>query len=274
MSAHKVIELLDEIIAKNGDGIIVATCKFLAEKIKIATKIHFDTDILPKFSEEFTKELLERVRLPFPCCYFEINDLGAIIAQECGDPVDRIMFQAFPLTADGFTMINPKLLLGIDLQDKGISTWATDDQTIKDFEELNSLAESYGEYENERSIEKAFLVRGVFGIPLFVMYGIDVLNCSNVVTVDNPPPEALNRKRLKNGKPPVYAYKTLHIVKPQNETKGSGASCSPSGRLGPRLHLRRGHIRRIPGKQVWVSSCMVGEKSRGVVHKDYAVHAA
>ena len=274
MSAHKVIELLDEIIAKNGDGIIVATCKFLAEKIKIATKIHFDTDILPKFSEEFTKELLERVRLPFPCCYFEINDLGAIIAQECGDPVDRIMFQAFPLTADGFTMINPKLLLGIDLQDKGISTWATDDQTIKDFEELNSLAESYGEYENERSIEKAFLVRGVFGIPLFVMYGIDVLNCSNVVTVDNPPPEALNRKRLKNGKPPVYTYKTLHIVKPQNETKGSGASCSPSGRLGPRLHLRRGHIRRIPGKQVWVSSCMVGEKSRGVVHKDYAVHAA
>ncbi len=274
MSAHKVIELLDEIIAKNGDGIIVATCKFLAEKIKIATKIHFDADVLPKFSEEFTKELLERVRLPFPCCYFEINDLGAMIAQECGDPVNRIMFQAFPLTADGFTMINPKLLLGIDLQDKGISTWATDDQTIKDFEELNSLAESYGEYENERSIEEAFLVRGVFGIPLFVMYGIDVLNCSNVVTVDNPPPEALNRKRLKNGKPPVYAYKTLHIVKPQNETKGSGASCSPSGRLGPRLHLRRGHIRRIPGKQVWVSSCMVGEKSRGVVHKDYAVHAA
>ena len=274
MSAHKVIELLDEIIAKNGDGIIVATCKFLAEKIKIATKIHFDTDILPKFSEEFTKELLERVRLPFPCCYFEINDLGAIIAQECGDPVDRIMFQAFPLTADGFTMINPKLLLGIDLQDKGISTWATDDQTIKDFEELNSLAESYGEYENERSIEEAFLVRGVFGIPLFVMYGIDVLNCSNVVTVDNPPPEALNRKRLKNGKPPVYTYKTLHIVKPRNEANSSVMPCSPCGRLGPRLHLRRGHIRRLPGKQVWVSSCMVGEKSRGVVHKDYAVHAA
>lgn len=272
MSAHKVIELLDEIIAKNVDGSMVAICKFIAEKIKIATKIHFDTDILPKFSEEFTKELLGRVRLPFPCCYFEINDLGAIIAQECGDPVDRIMFQAFPLTADGFTMINPKLLLGIDLQDKGISTWATDDQTIKDFEELNSLAESYGEYENERSIEKAFLVRGVFGIPLFVMYGIDVLNCSNVVTVDNPPPEALNRKRLKNGKPPVYTYKTLHIVKPRNEANSSVMPCSPCGRLGPRLHLRRGHIRRLPGKQVWVSSCMVGEKSRGSVKKDYAVH--
>jgi len=274
MSAHKVIELLDEIIAKNVDGSMVAICKFIAEKIKIATKIHFDTDILPKFSEEFTKELLGRVRLPFPCCYFEINDVGAMIAQECGDPVTRIMFQTFPLTADGFTMMNPKLSLGIDLEFSCISTWSTDDQEINDFQELNNMAESYADDENERSIEKAFLVRGVFGIPLWVMYGIDVLNCSNVVTVDNPPPEALNRKRLKNGKPPVYTYKTLHIVKPQNETKGSGASCSPSGRLGPRLHLRRGHIRRIPGKQVWVSSCMVGEKSRGVVHKDYAVHAA
>lgn len=274
MSAHKVIELLNKIIETNTDDRMVDACKFLAEKIRLATKIHFDADILPKFSEEFTIELLGRVRLPFPLCYFEINNFGAMIAQECGNPVNRIMFQAFPLAADGFAMMNPKLSLGIDLEHKTISSWSTDDQEIKDFEELSDMANSYSKDESDESIRKLFLLRGAFCIPLWVMYGIDVLNCSNVVTVDNHPPEALNKKRLKSGKPPIYTYKTLHIVKPQNETTKSGTSCSSGARLGPRLHLRRGHIRRIPGKQVWVSSCMVGEKSRGVVHKDYAVHAA
>lgn len=274
MSAHKVIELLNEITAKNTDDEMVATCKFFAEKIRLATKIHFDTDILPEFSEEFTKELLGRVRLPFPCCYFEIDNIGAMIAQEIGDPVKRIMFQTFPLTAEGFVMTNPKMSLGIDLEYSCISTWSTDGEAINDFKELTNMSESYVDDKNEISIQKLFLVRGVFGIPLWVMYGIDVLNCSNVVTVDNHPPEALNRKRLKNGKHPIYTYKTLHIVKPQNATNKSVALCAPCARLGPRLHLRRGHIRRLIGKQVWVSSCMVGEKSRGVVHKNYSVHAA
>jgi hypothetical protein len=40
MSAHKVIELLDEIIAKNVDGSMVAICKFIAEKINKDYAVH------------------------------------------------------------------------------------------------------------------------------------------------------------------------------------------------------------------------------------------
>jgi hypothetical protein len=44
-------------------------------------------------------------------------------------------------------------------------------------------------------------------------------------------------------------------------------------RSGPREHLRRGHIRRLPdGRKTWVVCCVVGSRALGVVKKSaYAV---
>jgi hypothetical protein len=39
----------------------------------------------------------------------------------------------------------------------------------------------------------------------------------------------------------------------------------------PRVHLRRGHIRRLPGKNIWVNATIVGNSDLGVVIKDYSV---
>jgi hypothetical protein len=99
---------------------------------------------------------------------------------------------------------------------------------------------------------------------------INVLNCTNVKTIENNPPEKLQKKRKKKGKVPMFSYWTLHLDLPgektiYNESRG-GTHASP------RLHLRRGHAREYkPGKWTWVQPCMVGSKENGFIHKDYDV---
>jgi hypothetical protein len=80
-------------------------------------------------------------------------------------------------------------------------------------------------------------------------------------------PTILNQRRIATGKPPKYEWKTVYLepVKPRFEPKG-GTHASP------RLHDRRGHLRRLRnGRSVWVKPCKVGDASKGAVWHDYAV---
>jgi hypothetical protein len=99
-----------------------------------------------------------------------------------------------------------------------------------------------------------------------VTHALRMMACSNVESVDNTPSK-LKKNRVKKGKTPLFTYKTLHItdtrnIKNKNESGGVHSS--------PRAHLRRGHIRNISEKKrVWVQPCVVGDKSKGIVKKDY-----
>jgi hypothetical protein len=76
-----------------------------------------------------------------------------------------------------------------------------------------------------------------------------------------------NRRKMQQGKLPTYDWTTVWIepAKPRQESKG-GTHASP------RLHERRGHLRRLKtGKNVWVKSCKVGDASKGVIFHDYAI---
>lgn len=98
---------------------------------------------------------------------------------------------------------------------------------------------------------------------------LTALHCNNVRALENKPIQKIQEKRRKNGKKPLFSYWTLHLNLPNNTSdipKGSGNHSSP------RLHLRRGHPRQyVPGKWTWVSSCVVGNKKSGMIHKDYSV---
>ena len=97
------------------------------------------------------------------------------------------------------------------------------------------------------------------------------LSCSNSATADAPDPNpSLNAKRKSSGKTPFFSYKTLTISASESHAKGSGNGGAHSS---PRVHLRRGHIRRLTDRTVWVNSCVVGDKSKGMVVKDYQVTA-
>ena len=46
----------------------------------------------------------------------------------------------------------------------------------------------------------------------------------------------------------------------------------PLTHTSPRMHLRRGHLRQLERKVVWVRPAMINaESTRGVVHKYYGV---
>ncbi len=57
------------------------------------------------------------------------------------------------------------------------------------------------------------------------------------------------------------------IEPPKPRSEGKGAT-----HASPRLHDRRGHLRRLAsGKNVWVKSCKVGDASKGAIFHDYAI---
>lgn len=98
-----------------------------------------------------------------------------------------------------------------------------------------------------------------------------ILGCSNVDTADNPAPSALNKKRAKARKYPVLEYKTLVLKIDAQRTSGKAGGGTHAS---PRVHLRRGHVRRLEsGQRVWVQACVVGS-THGMVLKDYRVSAA
>lgn len=94
------------------------------------------------------------------------------------------------------------------------------------------------------------------------------LECSNSGTADIPASNMLNKKRIKKGKQPFFDYKVLTIDTKANSSKQKGGLSNGSTK---RVHLRRGHIRRLADKTVWVNPCVVGDKSKGMITKDYKV---
>ena len=99
-----------------------------------------------------------------------------------------------------------------------------------------------------------------------VLIFLSAIQCKNVIKKENKPDEKLQKARAKRGKKPLFSYWTLELS--DQKTK-SGATCGGT-HASPRLHLRRGHPRQFkPGEWTWVQPCVVGNKSLGMVHKDY-----
>jgi len=90
--------------------------------------------------------------------------------------------------------------------------------------------------------------------------------CENVEHEVVQQPKSLNKSRIKKGKTPFYEYRVLK-VKGHEAYSGGGEG---KKRSGVRLHMRRGHIRRLnSGGLTWVRHTIVGDKTRGVIMKDY-----
>lgn len=101
-----------------------------------------------------------------------------------------------------------------------------------------------------------------------VLSFLAALQCSNVVQTDQPAPKFINERRAKKNKLPLFSYKVLTIdTKNKAEAQKGGAGTGNT----KRVHLRRGHIRRLADRTIWVNPCVVGDKSKGMITKDYRV---
>lgn len=80
-------------------------------------------------------------------------------------------------------------------------------------------------------------------------------------------PGYTSQRLQAKGKAPLFSWNTVKIEPPKPKQEHKGGTHAT-----PRLHDRRGHMRRLAnGKTCWVRACKVGDASKGVVFKDYEV---
>lgn len=97
------------------------------------------------------------------------------------------------------------------------------------------------------------------------------LSCSNTSIEDSSekPSKVKNDLRIQKKKLPFFEFKILTIDSGKNKNRESGFNGGTHA--SPRVHLRRGHIRRLSTKNVWVNACVVGDKDKGLIEKEYVV---
>lgn len=99
---------------------------------------------------------------------------------------------------------------------------------------------------------------------------LSVYQCINIQTEILP----FGKKSAfkKRAKLPRYEYRVLKIDSSfKKKYKNQQSEIEESDkRQSPRLHTRRGHLRLLnSGNRIWVSPCIVGSFSNGVIDKDY-----
>lgn len=251
MQVHKAIELLQG-LTKEGK-LFKGLSEMLIGKLMESEKFEFDFEEFPngcKSVEEFD-EVMKNIKLPYELCYFEVPNFGSILAFHPHLKNRHIKLQIFYYnTKKQWSFLDPCDQLCIDLETGLIQSYS-EDPKVRDLYSENSK-------ENELTTH----------IINLVVRGLSVLNCSNIVTKNNLPDDKLNKKRIKNGKVPLFSYKTLHIKTDESKTSKPDQGGTHAS---PRLHLRRGHIRHLPKGNIWITDCVVGDVKKGIVLKDYKV---
>lgn len=100
---------------------------------------------------------------------------------------------------------------------------------------------------------------------------IEALSCSNVKATPLFTRQKLNKSAAKRGALPFDEY---HILTLDGHSKSTGDSKTFLDRRSPREHLRRGHIRRLENKKIWINSMVVNAGNHGKIHKSYELEAA
>ncbi len=70
----------------------------------------------------------------------------------------------------------------------------------------------------------------------------------------------------------MTASRMAKVLPLSDERREAGEGVAGGNHASPRMHLRRGHLRRLENKVIWVRPAMVNAGSNaGAVLKDYAV---
>lgn len=99
-----------------------------------------------------------------------------------------------------------------------------------------------------------------------------ISSCRNVSRVLEEPPAKLCKARTARGKLPLYASYTLSLNPAAPSADRGLAAGAATGRTVS-THLRRGHIRRLESRNVWVNSTIVAPFSPRRVDKGYHLRA-
>ena len=117
---------------------------------------------------------------------------------------------------------------------------------------------------------------------LSLEYFLMLLNCKNVHPTEVKPSEKVNKKRVKNGKLPMYTYHVLEVSSISDGKKTAGDSDKNIVGETNRLHICRGHFKQYSEQKplfgkyeglYWWQPSLRGSVQKGVVDKDYSIKA-
>jgi len=185
--------------------------------------------------------LKDLIRLPYECCWFEMACSGR-------DGIQKIV--------GALSFNRPEGNRTIFFQ-RSRGNWML--CCVADSEHINSekLCVTPAISESKNLARTVLDVIGIF---------LTALHCKNVQRTETKPSAKLQRARVKKGKQPLFSYWTLHLTGPNARGVPLGGT-----HASPRLHLRKGHPRQYAdGSAIWIDPTMVGNKSLGMVHKDYS----
>lgn len=220
----------------------------------------------------------QELRLPYPLMYVEMYPSGGLLLRQ-DNGSKTIYGYPFMNYKNGGWNVLTIMEIRIDTITRKMHGIVGEVPTLTDRQKkllYNTYRATISAEQHEKITNQVSFYVGV------LRYMLDVLNCNNVGLEDNHPEKKIAKKRAKLGREPLFSYKTLTIIAPKkpknknddNEAGDDAASSSGEGsdRTSPRLHLRRGHIRRLsPERTTWVTSCMVGTSGNGAVAKDYKI---
>lgn len=200
------------------------------------------------------KIIPELLKFPFPVCWFEIGleennescgHIGILMQDASGgDQNDQARFMVFHRYDRKWYIIG-----------------------VCHFKKVKSDV-----FISRRLLDRVVDVEFLKDVERWLFKFLSALNCCNIKSIEEKAPIKLNKKRSSNGKKPLFSTWTLKIDLDHKATKSTSGSLSKSERANPRVHLRRGHIRRYgSGLWIWVRACVVGNKNKGLIHKDYCV---
>ncbi len=236
--------------------------------LKTSQKFFLTNDI--PFPEDGKKVdiIPEACNLPADVCYFErehpIHKIATgVLAFKVPNDVREKSF--------GVESLDVKFVCAIFFKYQNSSTW-----NLSPFLSLAglSLIDNSVKVSNSAMIEcgvrsdiRSSLEGAVMAGASEVLFFLQLLSCSNVKMRTIKEPKQLNRKRSAKKLALIDEYHVLQLPvsgNPRYEGK------EHSDRNSPRLHFRRGHIRRLSEDQItWVSHCMVGNAELGIVTKEY-----
>jgi hypothetical protein len=233
----------------------------LAEQITRA--VRFDVGAADRLPQPSSDDATWMGHLPYPVCYFEFDADGAerddgtpvgqirmmVLARDLGGEISSVFFRSHPPGDRYFSM-------GFGAR------WRVEDGEV--LWEPDLLTDQMpADLENAEHLKR---VTAIFLAP--VLSYLTLLNRPGAEVTRVVPPAKLAAARQKSGKPPLFDFHRVKFT--GNERTSSTRGGEKSDRAGPRLHMRKGHVRRLAsGKEIWIRSTIVGHASAGALGKDF-----
>lgn len=260
--------------------------------------------VLGEVPTHFTRDQLPTMKLPFPICVFvfdsphkhslKATDLARVTGKYRAHNDEPVLTGRTALLA--IQQEDCIRVYGFVERENRLVKWTPDafyleidltsiDEEIHEVDTPSNLFfRLYGQTETFSNMlktataeQKDMIQIQSIATALPVIQVLAALQCSNV-EVENidgtGAPYAVNEKRVRKGKAPLYTYKQLVISTSHAHAVIDGESAGKT-HASPRQHLRRGHIRRLQsGKRIWINAMVVGRTTTGIVDKEYKLKGA